>query len=144
MRRRRRARAGLTGCCLLALLPLLLGACAGPRSELGLSDGSCYVALPAAAAAVQHHGRLIGVRLVNVRSLGRTEPAFHAATAGVGGRVCLVAFRGHFTPDDVVRPFGRTPGPVAVAVLTYPGNRLLGTVLTPHPHLHFGHSRLAG
>jgi hypothetical protein len=122
-----------------------LSGCAATRAELGLSDGLCYVALPPAKAAVHGEGSVIGFRLRRVSDLRAVHPLSPVPTAdGVrvngGTRLCLVAFEGRFTASAVRRPRGRTSGPVAVVVLTYPGNRLLGTLILDRPPLPFGHS----
>jgi hypothetical protein len=124
-----------------------VGGCAATRTELGLSDGLCYVALPPAKAAVHGKGSLIGFRLRKVSDLRAVHPLSPLPRAGGirvngGTRLCLVGFHGAFTASDVRRPRGRPNGPVAVVVLTYPSNRLLGTVILDRPPLPFGHTHL--
>jgi hypothetical protein len=128
------------------LLAVGLAACSSVRSDLGTTNGPCYVALPAASAAVHGQGHLAGVRLVTVSSL-RHVPVIYpvAATMRAGRRVthvCLVAFTGHFTSGTVDEPHGRPMGHLAVVVLEYQGNELLGTVVFAHPPLRFGHTHL--
>ena len=123
-----------------------LAGCAATRNELGLSDGLCYVALPAANAAVHGQGSLLGLRLrrvsdlLPVRQLPRMSRIGRGMDISTGTRLCLVAFRGDFSSSDVTKPRGLPSGRVAVVVLTYPNNRLLATVILRHPPLPFGHS----
>jgi len=124
-----------------------LGGCTGVRSDLGTSSSPCYVALPAATTAVHHSGKLIGVRLATVPSLRHFRRLYAVAhtTAASGqpvGRVCLVAFMGHYTSAVVDKPRGRRHGTVAIAVLSYQGNQLLGTVLFKKVPERFGHSHV--
>jgi hypothetical protein len=122
-------------------------ACAATRNELGLNDGLCYVALPAANAAVHGRGSLIGLRLRRVSDLRAVHqlvpvPRSRGRRLNSGARLCLVAFRGAFSARNVRRPRGQPAGRVAVVVLTYPGNRVLGTVILDRPPLPFGHPHL--
>ncbi len=139
-RARRAVRAVLAG----ALAALALSACASARSDLGTSSGPCYVALPAAEGAVHGAGRLVGVRLVSVGALQTDAPHVFAAALSAGerpsDRVCLVAYEGRFAASGVQRPTGRSSGRFAVAVVAYPGARLLGTVIFRRVPLRFGHS----
>lgn len=129
---------------LLALAALGISGCAATRNELGLSDGLCYVSLPSANAAVHGKGSLLGMRLRRVSDIRAVHPLspIPEMRMGVnaGTRLCLVAFRGQFMSSDVQQPHGRPSGRVAVVVLTYPGNRLLGTVILRRPPIQFGHS----
>jgi len=121
---------------------LLLG-CTSARSNLGTSDSSCYVALPTATRAVGSHGRLIGVHLSTVATLRRQAPRLFDGlwhSPAPGQRVCVVAFAGSFTTATVSQPLGRPSGSVAIAVLTFPSNQLLGTVIVLRPPVRFGHS----
>ena len=54
-------------------------------------------------------------------------------------KVCLVAFVGRYTADTVERPRGRSAGRLAVVVLEYQGNEVLGTVVLDRPPQAFGH-----
>ena len=61
----------------------LLGGCTAARSELGTTDSPCYLALPAATKAVGMHGKLVGVHLLTLNSLGqRAAPTVRCAAGG--------------------------------------------------------------
>jgi hypothetical protein len=102
------------------------------------------VALPAAVEAVHAKGRLIGVHLAAVTSLVRFRALYSVAHVAHGDhpvvKVCLVAFAGHYTSATVEQPRGRPAGNVAVVVLEYQGNELLGTVIAARSPQAFGHS----
>jgi len=119
--------------------------CSTVRDDLGTTNSPCYIALPAAASAVHQRGHLDGVRLRSVRSLAG-DPLLDAAALGAPNpatdHVCLVAYSGSFDAESVDRPFGASAGREAIVVLTYPDNKLLGTVLTSKPGDHFGHPHL--
>ena len=57
-----------------------------------------------------------------------------------GQRVCVVAFAGSFTRSMVSQPLGRPSGSVAIVVLRFPSNQLLGTAIVLRPPVRFGHS----
>jgi hypothetical protein len=137
--------ATLAGALAVAVSGVLSG-CSPLRNGLGTSNGPCYVALPAASAAVHGSGRLVGVRLVAVPGLRRAAPSVYAVASVPGGapvsKVCLVAYSGRFSSSSVSMPRGRPGGRLAVVVLVYPGNRLLGTIIFRHIPLEFGHARL--
>jgi hypothetical protein len=117
------------------------GGCAVTRNELGLNDGACYVALPAAKAAVHGQGSLLGVRLRRVSDLRARRMDVDSGLVG-GQRLCLVAFKGSFRAEQVRRPRVRPSGTVAVVVLTYPDSRLIGTFILHRLPVPFGHSHL--
>jgi len=121
-----------------------LTGCTAVRNDLGTANSPCYVALPAARQAVHGRGRLVGVHLASVGSLVRARGLYRVAHVWPAGRpvakVCLVAFSGHFTAAGVEQPRGRPSGHLAVVVLQYQGNNLLGTVLFEHAPQAFGHS----
>lgn len=142
-----RRRALLTTAALsAALAAVALAGCTSVRNDLGTSNSGCFVALPAAADAVNHQGHLHGVRLVNVSSLRTSEGRLYRAATSTPGspieRVCLVAFTGHFEASQVSKPIGRTAGRLAVVELEYPDNRLVATLLIARPPLPFGHPHL--
>jgi hypothetical protein len=143
---RRRARRGYLALLVFgALMSTLATACTSGRNALGTSNSGCYVALPAATAAVGGQGHLHGARLVSVASLRRTPRLFTMATSRPGLRVaqvCLVAFSGTFRADEVKMPRGRQVGHLAVVVLEYPDNTLLGTIILKTVPLRFGHSHV--
>ncbi|MGH9044891.1 MAG: hypothetical protein ACRDVP_08700 [Acidimicrobiales bacterium] len=121
----------------------ILAGCSALHENLGTSDAPCYVALPTANKAVQRAGHLDGVKLFRVDSVpshlrDRIRARLHPGAA----RVCLVAFMGHFSPDEVSLPAGRTEGTFAVVVLSYPSGKLIETLLFRRPPLRFLHSHL--
>ena len=126
-----------------AVVCTLASGCASARNALGTANSGCYVALPAASAAVDGKGHLQGVRLVSVASLRHTGRIYALATSQPRLRfshVCLVAFTGRFRASEVSEPHGRLVGHLAIVVLEYPDNALLGTVILRTVPLHFGHS----
>ncbi len=130
-------------------LGLLASSCSSARSALGTTNGDCFVAVPVAAAAVGHRGHLLGARLETWADLTGV-PLFEAATderrvnLGAHDRLCLVAYGGHFEASDLRQAAGRRHGRVAIAVVTYPANRLVVTILIRRSPTHFGHSHLFG
>lgn len=121
-----------------------LSSCASAREEIGTVNGECYLALPAALAAVHHHGRLEGVRLVSAPWLRARAPRLFAAVREAGtrsGAVCLVAFGGAFAPAQVERGVGDASGTVAIVELGFPAKQLFGTVVLPRAPFDFAHSR---
>ncbi len=128
------------------LVAVSLGAgCTSARAELGTSDSSCYLSLPAATKAVGPHGRLLGVHLFTLDELRSKAPTIYAQVAphhATTQRVCVMAFSGHFTSYAVSMPHGLSAGPVAVVVLSSPSNHLLGTVILEQVPLRFAHSRI--
>jgi hypothetical protein len=126
-----------------AVAAILLVGCTSARSNLGTSDSSCYVALPTATRAVGAHGRLIGVHLSTVATLHRqTRRLFdelpHAPAPNQ--RICVVAFVGSFSKSMVSKPLGRPSGSVAIVVLKFPSNELLGTAIVIRAPVRFGHA----
>ncbi len=127
----------------------LLAGCTSARSNLGTSDSSCYVALPTAARAVGSHSRLIGVHLTTVATLHRQFPRlFHELSVELshepapGQRLCVVAFSGSYSRSTVSKPLGRPSGSVAIVVLKFPSNELLGTAIDVRLPVRFGHSHI--
>jgi hypothetical protein len=116
------------------LAAALLASCSSARSDLGSSEASssCYMALPTAAKAVGGHGHLEGVRKYSLDTLRALAPRLYRHLAddlSTKQAVCLAGYGGHFSATDVEKPLGRPSGPVAVAVVTTPGNQLLGTLI---------------
>jgi len=60
--------------------------------------------------------------------------------------VCLVAYTGSYRLEQVEQPFGPVPptgtGRYAIAVVTVPAPKLLGTFLAQHEPLSFKHEHL--
>jgi len=125
----------------------LLGAWGSVRNGLGTSANECYVDLPVAATAVHGAGHLDGVRLLSVSALRsmRTGRLYRAAGAlrPVPGKVCLIAYSGTFEAGKVSRSLGDQLGHVAIVAVTYPGRRLVGTLIVRRSPLQFGRSHLA-
>lgn len=143
--RARRSRLAVRGIVVAAALIAVtsLAGCSSARSSLGTVDGGCFLALPAASAAVHHRGRLLGADLVGVGSLRHRPLIYRTATEAPGPKVrqvCLVAFGGSFTSGTVERPAGHVAGRLAVVVVEYPHSRLLGTVVLSRAPVRFGHS----
>jgi hypothetical protein len=129
----------------LAVAAVLLGGCGGFRSDLGTSDSSCYLALPAATKAVGGHGRLIGVHLTTLEAVRKRSSPL--ATLFKGNphskqQICITAFSGHFVRSSVTKPLGAESGPVAVVASEVPSNRVLGTAILLHPPLRFSHTHI--
>lgn len=127
----------------LGLAGSLLAACSSARIDVGTSDESCYLTLPVAADAVGHQGHLTGVRkytLSNLHGLAPHLADYLGDQVPKGQAVCLVAYSGHFAAHRVTKPIGRTQGPLAVAVVTWPGKKLLGTLILDRIPVRFGHS----
>ncbi|HUA95059.1 MAG TPA: hypothetical protein VMB82_05980 [Acidimicrobiales bacterium] len=124
----------------------VLSACTAVRNDLGTAQSQCYVAIPAATAAIHAQKHLKGVALVGLGSLRNLDHQLYRAAVETSGRpsasVCLVAFTGHFQADQVTAPVGQPSGRLAVVALRYPDNRVLATLLVPHPPFAFGHSHI--
>jgi hypothetical protein len=143
--RRRRSFSLAVGLASCTLAICLAAGCASPRSNLGTSDSSCYLALPAAAKAVGSHSRLIGAHLFTLTDLRRQAPKLVAQIGAKGSpkqRVCVLAFSGQFRSTEVSKPHGQPVGQVAIVVLTNPSNSLLGTVILKKLPLRFSHSHI--
>jgi hypothetical protein len=142
-----RVRALAAVAALTVALGLGAAACSSARSELGTTNGPCFIALPTAKAAVHSRGHLIGVRLVTWGQLHSTAPYRALAKLSVARpqRLCLVAFGGRFNHVNVERPVGKhRHGVLAIVVVRYPQNRLLATVVVRHSPTAFGHPHLGG
>jgi hypothetical protein len=119
----------------LVVAATLLASCSSARSDLGSGDtstSSCYLALPTAAKAVGGHGHLEGVRKYSLNSLRTVAPRLYGRLADDLPKkqgVCLAGYTGHFSAAEVEKPLGRPSGTLAVAVVTTPDNKLLGTLI---------------
>ncbi len=137
---RRRVAAGLAASVLAAFL---LAACTSARSDVGTSDESCYLSLPAATRAVGGHGHLEGIRKFTQADLRQLAPGLYQDLARqVPARqdLCVAAFTGHFSSDTVSKPLGSPMGVLAIVVLTTPQNRLLGTLVLRRVPVRFNHT----
>jgi hypothetical protein len=126
----------------LALAASLLASCSSARTDLGTTDESCYLALPTAAKAVGGHGHLEGVRKLAFASLRTSAPRLYGQIAHEAAKkqaVCVAGYTGHFTASEVSKPLGRPSGTLAVAVVTTPGNKLLGTLILTKLPVRFQH-----
>jgi hypothetical protein len=132
--------------CLAAALVLaatLLASCSTARSDFGTTDASCYLALPTAAKAVGSHAHLEGVRKYTLGSLRGVAPKLYdrlAHDASTKQGVCVAGYSGHFTASEVSKPLGHPSGTLAVAVVTTPGDKLLGTLILTKLPVRFQHT----
>jgi hypothetical protein len=129
----------------VAVAAVLLAGCGGFRSDLGTSDSSCYLALPAASKAVGGHGRLIGIHLTTLAAVRKRSSPLATIFTGdphAKQRICLTAFSGHFVRSSVTKPLGAASGPVAVVASDVPSNQVLGTAILSHPPPQFSHTHI--
>jgi hypothetical protein len=125
------------------LVATLLTACSTARSDVGTTDASCYLALPTAAKAVGGHGHLEGVRKYTLSSLRNVAPRLYSRLADDVSKkqaVCIAGYSGHFTASEVSKAMGQRSGTLAVAVVTTPGNKLLGTLILTKLPVRFQHT----
>lgn len=119
----------------------LLSGCVSPRDALGTSSSPCYKAIPVASEAVRDRGTLAGVRLESKSVINRYKRLSALLDAKAGHpvqSVCVASFHGQYQLNQVEDPLGRAPdggtGKVAIVVVTYPDNILIGTfVFTREP-----------
>jgi hypothetical protein len=121
---------------MLAVILVMVSACAAPRNTLGTHSSSCFRALPTAQAAVHHKGRLVGVRRVSASELQRAFPSADVEAKHV---YCVVAFSGDYRAQDVDQPAGDPGGRDAVVIVTARGTTVLYTFLVPRVPLHLRH-----
>jgi hypothetical protein len=127
----------------LVLAASLLVSCSSARIDVGTSDESCYLALPTAAKAVGGNGHLEGVRKYTLSDLRSVAPRLYGRLAqDVPGKqsICVAGYTGHFTRSEVAKPLGRPAGTLAVAVVTTPANKLLGTLILTKLPVRFQHT----
>ena len=125
---------------------MVLASCTSARSELGTSNGPCYLALPEASAAVHGQGHLNGVRLVWSDSLLRSSQVYADALVGrvrTRQRFCVVEYSGHFERSGVLHPAGRRRGHLAIVIVSYPRPEVVVTILVHFPPNRFGHPHVA-
>lgn len=130
------------GLAVSALVVGLAAGCTSVRSNLGTSDSSCYLALPAATHAVGSPSRLLGAHLLTLADLRRQAPKLVTQLSPKGRptqSLCVLAFSGHFTSAQASKPHGHPTGKVAIVILTRPSNELLGTFILPRVPLRFSH-----
>jgi hypothetical protein len=140
--RRGRAGAALLAAVLAVVLAAGLTACGAGRDAFGSGAGPCFMALPAARSATKGHGRLAGVALTDrARLTPRANRELFNLLMLLPRRaardVCVVAFRGRFTPVQVRQATGPPPpggaARFAIAVVRVPKPVLLGTFLVRRP-----------
>jgi hypothetical protein len=123
----------------------VLAGCTAARSDVGTTDESCYLALPTAAKSVGSHAHLQGIRKLSIGQLKSIAPRLYhhlAAQVPAHQAVCLAAYTGHFTAASVSKPLGQRSGTLAVAVVTSPGNTLLGTLVLRKIPVRFAHTHI--
>jgi len=141
-RTRRRTRVAALAAALL-LAATLLVSCSSARTDFGTTDASCYLALPTASKAVGGHGHLEGVRKYTVSGLRNVAPRLYARLSKDESKkqgVCIAGYTGHFTAAEVSKPIGKPSGTLAVAVVTTPGDKLLGTLILTKLPVRFQHT----
>lgn len=116
---------------------LALSGCGGRGADLGTSSSACFHALPPAVASLHHPGRLLGVRLVDTGRL--RDPALRAALAP-RRKLCLVAFSGKFSPEDVALPIDRRSGNFVMVAVRPDGSAVLASLIVTRLPLGFRHS----
>jgi 2-methylaconitate cis-trans-isomerase PrpF len=128
--------------CALVMSAALVSGCTSARTSQGTTDESCYLALPTAHKAVGGHGAFAGVRKFSMMQLHGMAPRLYTSVSqGISKRqaVCIAAYKGHFTSSEVRKPIGHPTGTLAVAVVTTPGNKLLGTLILTKVPVRFQH-----
>lgn len=128
------------------------GACGAGRNILGTNTSTCFLALPTAKRAVGNHGKLAGVRMIDIPKLGNTpddrrvRDLLALMTVPLPRDVCLVAYTGSFTLAQVEQPTGLLPSGgaarYAIAVVTSPEPELLGTFVVQQLPLTFTQQHL--
>jgi hypothetical protein len=129
----------------LVLAASVLASCSSARTDLGTTDESCYLALPTAAKAVGGHGHLEGVRKLTFANLHAMAPRLYTKLSHEATKkqaICIAGYTGHFKASEVSKPLGRPSGTLAVAVVTSPGNKLLGTLILTKLPVRFQHTHL--
>ena len=122
----------------LVLFMALAGtSCSARGASLGTTSDPCFHALPAAASAVQHRGEFLGVRLVSATKIKNRVPA---ASALGRSRICLVAYKGEYSPAQVSLPLDDQRGTYAVVGVNQSGTKVLGTLVLARLPLAFRHS----
>ena len=138
----RHRRGAVAAVALMVSASLFATGCTSARTNQGTADESCYLSLPAAHKAVGGHGHLAGVRKASLGTLRGMAPRLYGHLSDdlpPHQAVCLAAYKGHFVASEVEKPLGRDSGPLAVAVVTTPGNTVLGTLILTHIPVRFQH-----
>ncbi len=117
--------------------------CSSARVGLGTADESCYLALPTASQAVGGHGHLTGIRKYRVQDMKSLAPRLYGYLADQAPKsqvICLAGYTGFFSKAMVEKPIGRPTGKLAVVVVTFPGNKVLGTLILKMLPVRFQHT----
>ena len=150
--RRSRAAPAVIAAVLAVLLAAGLAGCGAGRDAFGSSAGPCFMALPAARRATEGHGRLAGVALTDRTRLTRKAnrelyDLLSLLPRRAARDVCVVAFRGRFTPGQVKLASGPRPAGgaarFAIAVIRVPKPALLGTFLARRPPIAVNRSHVS-
>ena len=121
---------------LAVLAAAVLTGCASPRNSLNTPASTCFRGLPAAAAAVDHQAKLIGVRRARRTELvGKVPQASRIEPESL----CVIAYRGPFAAGDVPGADPPGPGEYAMVALDPHGSHILGTFVVDRLPLHFRH-----
>ena len=123
---------------ILAALLAVGAACTAPRNSLNTPASSCFRSLPAAAAAVHHKGKLVGVRHVKTDRLARRVPEVTATAERV---VCVVAFEDDYGPGSVRATGPQRSGRYAMVVVRNRDSKVLAVHLRDSLPLRFRHVR---
>lgn len=131
----------------LGLVGVLAG-CTSARNTLGTSSSPCYKAIPVAADAVHDRGTLVGIRLFSARQVSgyhHLDALLDARAQGVKA-ACVAAYHGTYRHDQVKEPYGIPPasgtGPIALVMVSYPQNKLIGTIVLSRVPLPLRHEVL--
>ena len=129
----------------LLFLGSVLSACTSARSSLGTGDSSCFLDLPTAAQAVHNHGQFVGIHLFSLSHLRSTAPHLVAKLKAADispPHLCVAAYKGEFSSNQVEKPLGHVSGHLAIVVVDAATTHLLATVIIKQVPLHFGHPHL--
>jgi hypothetical protein len=131
--RRHRVSAGLAG---VAVALAALAGCGGPRNSLNTETSQCFRALPLARNTVNARGKLVGVRAILGTTLAKQLP--EAAPLGKQ-RLCVVAFRGPYTENQVPRANPPGPGTYALVAVDRGGSTVVASFVVNELPLRFRH-----
>jgi hypothetical protein len=124
----------------------VMAACGTSRNGLGTSSSPCYKAIPVVSDAVHDRGTLAGIRLFSGSQIDHYTRLLQVLDAAAGHKVtqvCVASFHGQYTSADVskpiVSPSAVRTGKVAVVFVSYPDNKLLGTIVLSREPLPLRH-----
>jgi hypothetical protein len=127
----------------LLLAGSVLVGCSAARTDVGTTDETCYLALPTAAHAVGSHAHFVGIRKYTLASLKGVAPRLYRyliVSTSPRASVCVAGYTGHFTSATVSKPLGRSSGTLAVAIIKWPSNDLVGTLILNKIPVRFQHT----